>query len=496
MSSGADRYARDAGMAAAARLLPFGVQLAATPFVVGSLGAGGYALWALLATTINLLLTADLGVVGVMQRYTSIHRGSGDAAAAARVTTTVLAVLLALLALALVLAPWLGGLGVAVVEVPDGLRPQARFLFSCAGVIAVLHLLSLALSGHLAGVERFGAVLAVSAAARTVLVVGTAAALLGGWGLRGLVLAAGADALVAVCVAAVLTRRHLATAFRGVLGRAELADVWAFAWRNQLSGLGFMAQRELDVLIAGVLLPAASIGAVAAAAQSSAAAALFPLVFLTPLFSRLSTVVGQRDAGALTGAARGAQESWLGVVVPYAAVVVAVVPFAVPAWAGEDLPGAAGLAALLLLGLVATLSVAVLATLVRACGHPGAEAGAYAGYAVSKVALGIPMALAWGTWGLAASTLVASAVFVAVLLATSRPVLRAALTGPLPLVPPTGLVVRALAAAALSALLAWGASSAIGSRVGLLAALALVGALGLVVGGVAGRLRSSEPAVR
>lgn len=466
-------YRRDALAVAVGRMAPLGVQLVATPAVLATVGTGAYAAWALMMTTINLLLTADLGVVGIMQRYHGVARGRGDRALGGRITSSVLLVLAALLALITLAGPWISRLVLAVVHLPDAVTADAALLFRHAGTLAVLQLIALALSSYLAAHGRFLAVAGLSLAARAVLATGITLALLGGHGLPGLLLASYADATVAVVVGLVLCRHHLRTDVRRPTSRAESRDLWGYAWRNQASALGFVAQRELDVVMAGILLPTAALASMSAAAPLTAAVCLAPSVLLSPLFTRLSVQVGAEPA-SLPREAAAAEKAWFSLVLPFAALVLGVLPFAAAAWLGPALSQIAVLTLVLASGFLLTLVTGVRAVLVRAAGRPGLESRSYVVYAAVKVGVGLALAALAGVVGLAASGAVAA---VAALLVLSRGAGRILGDAPSPL-PPARTWWTALALLVGTAGASLAVSRALDGRITTLAALAGIGLLG------------------
>lgn len=483
-------YRRDAALAALARMAPLGVQLLATPAVLAAVGQDAYAAWALMMTTINLLLTADLGVVGIMQRYHGVARGRGDEALAGRVTTTVLAVLAVLLVVVTAAGPWLARLVQALVGFGPDVSADAGLLFRHAGTLAVLQLVALAMSSYLAAHGRFVAVAVQSFGARTVLAGGIAVALLGGHGLAGLLIASYADAAVAVLLGVVLCREHLVR-LRGLATRDEAKDLWAYAWRNQASALGFVAQRELDVLMAGVLLPTAALASISATAPLTAAVCLAPIVLLTPLFTELSVQAGADHRG-LASAAAGAERTWLELVGPFAGLVLGVLPFAARAWLGPELADVEALTAVLAVGFLLTLLTSVRAILVRAAGRPGVESRSYLGYAVLKIVVGAVMALVLGAVGLASAGIVAAAGAVAMLRAGSHGLLadnRAAR-------PSVGSALLGAGLAVTTGAASWWVSDTVAGRLPTLAALAAVGVLGAGAGAVWFRRRGTTGTAR
>lgn len=467
-------YRRDAVLVALARMAPLGVQLLATPLVLARLGDGAYAVWALMMTTINLLLTADLGVVGIMQRYHGVARGRADAAFGGRITSSVMLVLGALLVVVVSLGPWISRAVLAVVDVPATVHVDAALLFRHAGTIAVLQLGALALSSYLAAHGRFVAVFAQSVVARSVLAAGIAWALLTDQGLPGLLLASFADTGVALLLGALLCRGHLLHEVRRPTDRAETRDLWSYAWRNQLSALGFVAQRELDVILAGILLATSALASVSAAVPLTAAVCLAPTVLLTPVFTSLSVQAG-RDPAGLPAAGAQAERGWLRLVLPFAALALGVLPFAAAQWLGPEVSGIVPLTAVLAAGFVVSLAGNARAVLVRAAGRPGIETRSYVVYAAVKVVAGVALALVGGMIGLAASGVLAATAALVVLLHGSRG-LTAPGAGP-GLRPLLGAIVLAGTTAAAS----WGITQVVDGRWTTLACLVLVALLGAAV---------------
>lgn len=407
-------YAKNAGLAAVGRIAPLAVQLIATPFIISAFGVDSYAVWAILSTTISLMLTADLGVVGIMQRYHSVARANQDARMGGRITATVLLFLFALLILFTLIGPWIADLLVTIIKIGPGLTEQAWFVFRYAGTLAVMQLIALALTAYLAAHNRFLASAVSSVVARSLFVVALIIVISGDYGLKGLVFASFVDGISAIVIAGAISWRHLLFEVRGLVNRSELRDLWAYSWRNQASALGFVAQRESDVLLAAILLPAAFQATVAASAQLAAAAAFAPTIALIPLFTSLSAL-SAKSAQKTTREAQAAEKNWFNLVIPFSALVLAIGPFAAVAWLGPNLPALLPTMALLTAGFLVVLANSVRAVYVRAVGKPGIESTSYLWLFVSKLAVGIPATLLWGIYGLAASTVISSIISVIVM---------------------------------------------------------------------------------
>lgn len=407
-------YASNAGLAAIGRIAPLAVQLIATPFIIAAFGVDSYAVWAILATTISLMLTADLGVVGIMQRYHSVARANEDVRQGGRITATVLLFLLVLLVVLTLIGPWIADFLVSIVKIGPGLTDSAWFVFRYSGTLAVMQLIALALTAYLAAHNRFLASAVSSIAARSLFVVALVIVLSGDYGLKGLVVASFVDGIAAIVIAGAMCWKHLAFEVRGLVNKSELKELWAYSWRNQASALGFVAQRESDVLMAAIMLPAAFQATIAATAQLAAAAAFAPTIALIPLFTNLSSL-SATSMEKVKAATRSAEKNWFALVLPFSALVMSIGPFATVAWLGPQLPDLLPTMALLSAGFLIVLANSVRAVYVRAIGKPGIESTTYLWLFLSKLAVGIPATLIWGIYGLAASTVISSLVSVFVM---------------------------------------------------------------------------------
>lgn len=407
-------YAGNAGLAAIGRIAPLAVQLIATPFIIAAFGVDSYAVWAILATTISLMLTADLGVVGIMQRYHSVARANEDVRQGGRITATVLLFLFVLLILLTLLGPWIADFLVAIVQIAPGLTDSAWLVFRYAGTLAVMQLIALALTAYLAAHYRFLASAVSSLSARTLFVIALVIVISGNYGLEGLVFACFVDGIAAIVIAGAMCWKHLVFEVRGLVKKSELKELWSYSWRNQASALGFVAQRESDVLMAAIMLPASFQATIAASAQLAAAAAFAPTIALIPLFTTLSGQSARSTIDAKTSAEH-AEVNWFRLILPLSAIVLSIGPFATVAWLGPKLPDLLPVMALLLAGFLIVLANSVRAVLVRAIGKPGIETSSYLWLLLTKISIGVPATLIFGIYGLAASTVLASVVGVIVM---------------------------------------------------------------------------------
>lgn len=400
-------YAGNASLAAVGRIAPLAVQLIATPFIIATLGVDSFAVWAILSTTISLMLTADLGVVGIMQRYHSVARAQEDARLGGRITATVLLFLVALLIVLTLLGPLIADSLLRIIKVAPGLEDSAWVVFRYAGTLSVLQLIALALTAYLAAHNRFLASAVSSVLARVLFVIALVIVLTGDFGLTGLVIASFVDGIAAILIAGAMCWKHLLFEVRGLVTKIEFKELWSYSWRNQASALGFVVQRESDVIMAAIMLPAAFQATIAATAQLASAAAFAPTIALIPLLTSLSAA-SANSKDLTIDKAHLAENNWFKLVTPFIALTLAIGPFAAVAWLGPQLPDLLPIMALITAGFLVALANSVRAVFVRAIGKPGIETTSYLWLLAAKLAVGIPATIVFGIYGLAVSTVIAS----------------------------------------------------------------------------------------
>lgn len=401
-------YRANAAYAAINRLAPIAVQLVAAPFIIREFGSAVFAIWALLATTMSLMLSADFGVVGLMHRYHSVAKVRNDERFAGRITVSVLLFLLVLLLVFILVGPAIANVLTEVFIIPNALRSEAWLVFRFTGPLAVIQLLGLALSAYLMAHQRFFAVAVSSIVARTIFALAIVFVLVTDSGLLGLLGAVALDAVASMTITAAASWRHLAFEARGLLSSSELRELWRYAWRNQISALGFIAQRESDILIAAFLLSPAYQATVAASVQLASAVVLAPSILLLPLFTNLSGL-SERDEQSVVDATQKAESLWLQMLIPFGIVTVVVLPTLSSTWLAAELQDFVPVMTLMSFAFTVGLLNAVRATYVRAIALPGLEARSYLVMIIVKIALAIPLVLAFGVTGLVISTLLATA---------------------------------------------------------------------------------------
>jgi O-antigen/teichoic acid export membrane protein len=251
--------ARQAGQNAlfnfVAFLYPTALTIVVTPIVLHYVGAEGYGIFALATVFVGFLAVLDFGVGAATIRYVAEAVAEEDFDRARVIVRTSLLVYAVVGLIGWGLAT---GAGCLFLSSWFGISPSridtARFVFIVAGIGFFLTMIQSALAAVPPAMQRYGITARVSLSLTTVATLGTVSVLAAGLGLRGMIIIAATEPLLAL-----LAYRHYA---RQLLGKFTLAPIWQPALLREMasfSGLVFLGNIsglilfQLDKILIGVL---------------------------------------------------------------------------------------------------------------------------------------------------------------------------------------------------------------------------------------------------
>jgi O-antigen/teichoic acid export membrane protein len=178
-----------------------------TPFVLSRLGPSGYALWVLMGAISSYGFLLDFGIGGAVVKYVAEHVARGEHAAARALLASALWVYIALavftVAMSVLFAPALTtALGVAPEQ-----RETAELLVILTGINVALAIAATPPMSVLRGLQRYDLYNAIYIGASLMEAVTTTAALLMGWGVIGMSLAAIPVTIASGAASIIVTRR-------------------------------------------------------------------------------------------------------------------------------------------------------------------------------------------------------------------------------------------------------------------------------------------------
>lgn len=375
-----------------------------TPFLLSRLGVDRYGLFALAQATLTVLTQLDGGLGNSAQRFFALYAGSGDVARTTRLFTTAVGALVAGgIVIAVIVAVAARPL-VALLSPPVALLPDAVFLVHTMPGLVALELVRNLLQGLMHANGRWRATAAVSVVTQVLSFGLTLVLVRQGMGVRGVVYALGAQAVVAVILLLGASQTYLQRGDLGLLPRAELRGFAAYAAKHQIVAASAMINLEVDALLVAAILPIRFVAFYSIGAGVATQIRTLPLNTLGPLASSLGVTFGRSGRAAVMVEFARMQRLWLRTALPYSLVAGATVYFAITAWLGEGQRLAGLTAAVLLLGHSVDLSVGVVDTLTNTLGRPGMQARSSAASVVVNLVLTIPLGLAFGLLGIVAAT--------------------------------------------------------------------------------------------
>jgi O-antigen/teichoic acid export membrane protein len=388
--------------------------LIVTPIIVGALGTEQFGIWALIGSILGFIGLLDFGIGPSLIRFAAEQRGRGARGETDELTSTALAIYLALAVLSVFLAVLLSFLLPLVVDISDEYVRAAQIAVVISVGTFVLRF-PLGLFGFLlAGQQRYD-VLNVANILGAVLYFGLAVLVL--------YVADGSLVALAVITAIVTAFRLLLPLFwlrrelpdlrvrRSLVTKRQARELLSFSSRNMLIQVASKVVFSTDVIVVSIILGSVAAGVYGIPAKLFALAFGVGIASTTLLFPLLSELEGADD--------RERQERYLlaGVRLGLAVVVAVGLPLVflpdrfLDAWLPSDfdVDTAAPILAILMVSLLFAQPGHLLAQYLVARGKHGRLAVARLVTVVVNLLLSIAMALWVGIWGVAVATLVTEA---------------------------------------------------------------------------------------
>lgn len=370
------------------------VGLVVTPVLVGVLGFERYGLWALVGVLVNYVGLADLGLGASFVRFLARYHERGEAR---RFNTVVRLGLLfyaafavPVLATVLVLRrPLLDAL-----SIPAELRGEVSFLLLGVTAVFLIRSIFVVFRAAIAAVERIDVnnhiALAVAGASGlgAVLVVSL------GFGLKGLTINALATAVLTIIAQTVAAYRVVPLLrlrpFR--IDWKIVPEVLGYGMRLQATRLAELLNGQVDKVVLGFMVGAASVGLYDLGMKLSLLAAVLPSLLLPVVLPTSSLLAARGDRDRLEALYRRGTKYVGWVLAPAVVFLLVAAPELLRLWIGEGaLPQAATVTRLLVLGSAPLLALGVSRLVARGIGVPELEMWASLGMAGANLVLSVAL---------------------------------------------------------------------------------------------------------
>jgi O-antigen/teichoic acid export membrane protein len=429
-----------------------GVALVTTPLIIHQVGTAGYGVWTIALAFILYLAIAEAGFGPAAQRFVAVAHGRGELRPAARIMWTTLALYVAVGLLVSVILVLAAGSITGLFDIPHRLQADARDLIRLVGPALTLALAATAVGNVQAGLERFVALAAATAAGSVVYLGLVIAFVAAGANLFQLGLTVVGQQLVMLIVRLVSVRDVVFSGRPAIVSRDEWSGLWRFAAKLQVSVLSLLVNNQSDKVVVGLVAPASTVGQLGVATQVAEAIRAVGAAALTPMISRLTAISGTGDERSLHATFRRLNSLWLLGLTGAGAIAVASVYPVLSGWLGSGYGDAAVFAEFLVSAGVISLLGGTRFAYLRAINRIGLEARLGVVVIALNVAFTIPLAIAVGSVGVVAGTLAANVLGLAWFVIRFNDV-----APPTPPLPTSILLRAAVIAAAMGALaLGWG----------------------------------------
>jgi O-antigen/teichoic acid export membrane protein len=241
----------------AARATAVGTWFVLTPFLLETLGPGGYAVWVLLTSIAWYGVLLDLGIGGAITKYIAEHVARGERDAAREMVASAMWLFTGLAIAALVIGVCIAPILPAVLGVAPEARREASWLIAMTGANIAITIGMAPSFAVLSGLQRYdlhnGAHIAATLFEATAVV----AALLAGGGLTGMMAAFIPANIATCCLAAWLVRRtapDLRIRWRGAT-RSSVKQIARFSGSLFVIDLSGRLQTRTDEFIIALFRP-------------------------------------------------------------------------------------------------------------------------------------------------------------------------------------------------------------------------------------------------
>lgn len=234
-----------------------------TPFILHKIGVAGYGTWAVFLALNSMTSLADLGLVGTLSKFIAEYYAHRDFGALSRLLSSAI-VIFSLLGIAaaclvgtathLLIAALFRGSSVSHLEL--------AFLLRCFLVVIVANILGLLLSSITSGLQRLDLTYVMSTVNILLSALGGGLLLLRGWGLRGLVYAYAASAVLTLIGYVIIVRKLLPQVSLNPLrfDRSEARRMFGFSLRLYVIQASLGIHNQIDKIFLAVLIGVAPVG--------------------------------------------------------------------------------------------------------------------------------------------------------------------------------------------------------------------------------------------
>lgn len=390
----------------ASRIFPLILNLVLTPYFITGLGFGRWSVYLLMNTIVWTISTINGGLAPAALRFFAIYAGSGNKKGTTRLLVTASALMTALgvvfAAAGLLLTPML----LTFFKVSPELKSEADFFLRTMIIIIAVLMVRNIFQSLLFAHNKFKLAAIANLLGYVIYWIGMILSIEFGWGLFGAAWTFVAQQVLISVIMVVACLPMLVRAGIGWMPKAELFELFGFAWRAQVAGMVAVVTPQKDQLVAGKMLSAQESGPYGQGANFALQLRMIPLTAMEPIQSSIGRSVGERGAEASRELGNKLQRIWVALVAGWLALGLPATYYGVRVWLPEGYAViSSDVAALSFVGVCATLLPIVLTAWCNTCGHPQVELRFTMVGLILNIAISIALAFPFGIMGVVMGTM-------------------------------------------------------------------------------------------
>lgn len=385
------------------------VNLALTPYILGSIGAERFGIWAIVSILTGYFGLLDFGVGTSFVKYISEFYAKKKYDKINQLVNTgflfymLLAIVVAILAFLSI------DRLLAIFSIPPSLHGEARFVF-IGGI--VLFALSNALSVFAAipnGLQRMDITNKVTIAVSVPMIIGTVYFLENGYGLKGLLVNNAIVLLVTGAVNITVSLRILPELGFSLLSFSKemFQKLFNFGYKLQIANIGMMVSWSIDKILISHFLSLALVSFYELGQKIAQAGRSLSLLLVSAIIPAVSELDAKNDKASITLLYfRGSKYLSLAAI-PLMALIFTTAPSIMSIWVGQGYGTSIGVLRLLTVAYLFHLLTGVAGYIAVGAGKPGMVTKSTFIITVLNLILSSILLFMFGFWGTAVGTSVA-----------------------------------------------------------------------------------------
>jgi O-antigen/teichoic acid export membrane protein len=354
-------------------VIPIGVNIFMTPFLIHGFGVQRWGLLALVGSISLFLGPLGGGLGGALGRYFALYAAKDDKTKTTQTLLTMSGLLLVLGLVATALSWWLAAPVMSLFHVNGGLRPQGVFLLRTLGILVMIGFLHNAFASVINARQRY-------AFTNTITIVVFGAGSLGlivcveiHAGLQGVAFVYIAQQVLASAFTLPIAFRYLSRQGLGFLSWHEVKEIARYAASIQLTGLIGIVNSEIDSLLIGGFFRLKAVAFYNAGTNLTAEIRNLTFNLLGPLGIHLTRTFADAGDDGTVGTFERLQRAWVIMSTGISVVALGSVYFMIVVWLGPQFSLGGEIAVLAMAGNLVNLWTGALTQYLAAVGRPDVE---------------------------------------------------------------------------------------------------------------------------